>query len=278
MTFRALLGAALALVVLPASASAQAFDPLEIDDTPKNYRSPQRFALEIKFGSYSPNIDSTPGLTGTPFADLFNNQYTTTPGQRPGGRVLTTLEFDWQFWHGFGSLGLAVSAGFSGRSTHSFEYNPPDGVVPMPCKVPYCTRSADTTTLNVIPLTLEVVYRFDVLALRYKVPLVPYVKGGLGYSLWFIQRGDNSLAFPVNNSSQKAIGGTPGWVFHPGLALLLDIFDRSAATALDSELGINHTYLFFEGNISDISGLNGLFKDKMVLSDTTWNAGLAFEF
>jgi len=275
---RALLWAVLALAVLPASASAQAFDPLELDETPKNYRSPQRFAFELKFGPYSPHIDSTPGLTGCPFADLFNNQYTSKPCQQPGGKVLTTLEFDWQFWHKFGSLGLGVSIGFMSRSTHSFEYSPPDAAVATPCKVPYCTRSSDTTTLNIIPFTLELVYRFDVLAVRYKVPIVPYVKGGLGYNLWYIQRGDGSLAFPVTNHDQKALGGTPGWVFHPGVALMLDIFDRSAATSLDTELGINHTYLFFEGNISDISGLSGAFKDKMVLSDTTWNAGLAFEF
>ena len=278
MIWRALVGAVLALALLPASASAQAFDPLEVDNTPKSYRSPQRFALEFKLGLYSPNIDSTPGLTGTPFADLFNNQYTTRPGQRPAGRPLTTIEFDWQFWHRFGSLGVGISVGYSGRSTHSFEYDPPNSTVLNPCKVPYCLRSADTTRLNVLPFTLELIYRFDVLALRYKVPLVPYVKAGVGYYLWFIQRGDGSLSFPVDNRGEKAIGGTPGWVFHPGIALLLDIFDKSAATALDTELGINHTYLFFEGNLSDISGMNGLFKNKMVLSDLTWNAGLAFEF
>ena len=43
-----------------------------------------------------------------------------------------------------------------------------------------------------------------------------------------------------------------------------------------AELGINHTYLFFEGNFAWITGFNN--PSKIVLSDITWNAGLAFEF
>ena len=60
----------------------------------KSHRTAQHFAGELKFGPYSPNIDSTPGLTGKPFSDLYNNQYGTNFGLRPAGDLLTTLEVD----------------------------------------------------------------------------------------------------------------------------------------------------------------------------------------
>lgn len=250
--------------------------------TPEEYHSPQHFAMELKGGPYSPAIDSTPGLTGTPFADLFDSQfvknksgqYVTAPaGQQPASKPLFTLELDWQIWHPFGSLGVAGSVGVEHRSTHAFQYVPN---TKNSCVWGSCIRSGDTTALTVMPFMLEFVYRFDVLALRYRwLPIVPYFKGGLGYFFWFIQNGAGDLASSLDGK-QSAIGGTPGFVLHPGVSLMLDSFDPSSARTLDSELGINHTYLFFELNYMNATGLG--FKNKMVFSDTTWNTGMAFEF
>ena len=272
---------------LASPARAQNFPPPESDRPNEEYHSPQRFALELKFGLYSPHIDDTPGLNGRPFAELFNNQYTDEPGKQPAGKGLFTVEFDWQFWRPFGSFGLAVSAGYTGRKSHSFEYVI-DANGPRQCRLAdgECMRSGDTTQLNIFPVTLELVYRFDVLSLRYHIPIVPYIKAGLAYYIWFIQKGDGGvstgLPSPNNDpardmSEWQAYGGVPGFVLHPGVMLLLDAFDRKAAQTLDAELGINHTYLFAELNYANIAGL-GIFKDKITLSDTTWNAGLAFEF
>lgn len=273
-----------ALFGLPGPAAAQSFDPVELNADHEEYHSPQHFALELKYGLYSPDIDATPGLTGRPFAELFNNQYGEDPGARPAGKSLFALEFDWQFWHPFGSFGLAASAGYSGRKSHSYEYliKAEDPNRPVSCTAGLngdCVRSSDTTTLNIFPLTLQLVYRFDVLAERWNIPLVPYVKAGLAYYVWFMQKGDGNFARGLDSGDQgdaRGYGGVPGFVVHPGLALLLDVFDKRAAQTLDSELGINHTYLFAEFSYVNISGLG--FKDKLVLSDATWNAGLAFEF
>ena len=64
--------AALLLAASASPASARGFDPIK----PRvPYHSPQHFAIELKFGTYSPNIDATTTLGGnTPFADLFNSQ------------------------------------------------------------------------------------------------------------------------------------------------------------------------------------------------------------
>ena len=118
----------------------------------EDYHSPQHFALELKGGPYSPDIDSTPNLLdpithsqGKPFSDLFNSQYGTNVGKRPAGKPLITVEFDWQFWHPFGSFALAVSAGVQHRSTHAFQYADPATETPCVARstAPNCTRSGD---------------------------------------------------------------------------------------------------------------------------------------
>jgi len=240
-------------------------------------RSPQHFAFEIKFGPYSPDIDSTPGLNGKPFSDLFipSASPDAGTGARPPGRLLTTIEFDWQIWHGFGSLGLGASVGIMHRYTLAFQYNNGNS-----CTVPNCVRSADETALNMMPFSLEAVYRFDVLAERWRIPIVPYLKGGISYYLWWITNGRGEVATGLDKlpdgSEDKARGGVFGLVAHPGVALLLDVLEPGAAATMDSELGINHTYLFFEMNYAWVTGFGS--GQKIVMSDLTWNAGLAFEF
>lgn len=279
---------ALAVAYLGAASPARAeMPPNFVERQPESYRSPQHFAIELKLGPYSPNIDSSPGLGGrTPFADVYN------PARRPArppGRLMVQLEFDWQFWHGFGSLGAGATGGYMRRTSHGFVY-PVDGsgtVItdpatgnPIPCQLPDCTRSGDQTALNLVPLALQLVYRFDVLAMRYSIPLVPYMKAGLAYYVWWIENGGGFLSVAQvpspSGSSVSGYGGTFGLVLNPGISLLLDILDPPAARALDNDLGINHTYLFFELNYAKIDGFGAA--NKLVLSDLTWNAGLAFEF
>ena len=254
------------------------------ENPPEHYESPQRFAVEIKFGPYSPNIDASQGVKGTPFADLFPP----APGKtRPPGKLLTQAEFDYQFLHKWwGNLAIGNTAGFYRRTTHSFAYvtDPMTGNPTQACTAGAggnCVRSGDQTALNIVPLSILAVYRFDYLAKRWKIPFVPYFKIGLAYYIWWIENGGGSFSIaqytpPGSSSSQGGWGGTFGWVMNPGGAFLLDILDPSAAKTIDAELGINHTYLFCEFHYADVSGFGAA--GKMNLSDTTLNAGIAFEF
>jgi hypothetical protein len=254
------------------------------ENAPRNYQSSQHFAAEIKFGPYSPNIDKSPGLNGkTPFADLFPPD---SGKSRPPARLLTQIEFDYQFLHrSFGNFAVGHTIGFYRRTTHSFAYNAAaDGSPTQACDNTVanpCVRAGDTTALNVVPLSIMGVYRFDYLAQRWKIPFVPYFKIGLAYYVWWIENGGGFLSIaqytpPGSTSSQGGWGGTFGWVMNPGGAFLLDVLDPSAAKTVDAELGINHTYLFCEFHYADVTGFGGA--NKMNLSDTTLNAGLAFEF
>jgi hypothetical protein len=248
------------------------------ENAPQHYQSPQRFNLEIKFGPYSPNIDATPGLHGTPFADLFPPDKGKT---RPPGRLLTSVEFDYEFLHKkWGTLAIGHTAGFYRRTTAALEYAPPGSMIPCTTN---CQHAGEQTALNIIPLSIEAVYRFDYLT-RYRIPFVPYFKIGLGYYIWWIENGGGSFSiahFDYMGSdgkthSDSGFGGTFGWVMHPGGSFLLDVIDPAAARAMDAELGINHVSLFCEFSYADITGFGAA--GKMNLSDTTLNAGIAFQF
>jgi hypothetical protein len=252
------------------------------ENAPSNYRSPQRFAIDLRFGPYSPNIDASPGLNGNhPFADLFPP----APGKsRPPGRLLTELEFDYEFLHKWwGTLGVGATAGFYRRSSHSFAY-PDGGNTTVFCQntaTSPCIRTGDTTSLSIIPLSLLAIYKFDYLANRWSIPFIPYFKMGLGYYFWWIENGGGTFSVaqytpPGSTASQGGWGGTLGWIMEPGGALLLDVLDPTAARTMDAELGINHTYLFCAFKYAVINGLGG--GGKMNLSDNTLNAGLGFEF
>ena len=254
------------------------------ENAPRSYESPQHFAFEVKLGPYSPNIDASPGLNklgGHPFADLFS------PGKaRPPGKLLVELEFDYQFWRKwYGNFGLGHSIGYYRRTAHALEYNGGDPASPCDptMKNQVCVGSiGDTTALNIIPLELTLNYRFDYLATRYRIPLVPYIKVGLAYYAWWIENGNGFLSVSkyLDPNTGKVLdtgfGGTFGWVLNPGGMFLLDVLDPTAARTLDSELGINHTYLFCELHYANITGFGS--STKMNLSDTTLNAGLGFEF
>jgi len=280
--------AVVALILIAARASAQegvGGNPPAFGENPeRHYESPQRFAVELKFGPYSPNIDSSQGVHGTPFADLFPPD---TGKSRPPGKLLTQVEFDYQFLHrSWGNFAIGNTAGYYRRTTHSFAYvaDPTTGNPTTACTAGAagnCVRSGDTTALNIVPLSIMLVYRFDYLARRWKIPFVPYVKVGLAYYIWWIENGGGFLSIaqftpPGSSSSQGGWGGTLGWVMNPGGAFLLDVLDPTAAKVIDAELGINHTYLFCEFHYADISGFGA--SNKLNLSDTTLNAGIAFEF
>jgi hypothetical protein len=279
---------ALGTVAAPRAHADEGFGiPAPFGENPsRDYRSSQWFNFELKFGPYSPNIDASQGLNGrTPFADLFPPD----PGKtRPPGKLLTQLEFDFQFWHRwYGNFGIGHSIGYYRRTSHAFAYNTDQatGNMMVPCNNAdpnnQCVRAGDETALNIVPLTILGVYRFDYLAERWKIPFVPYFKLGLAYYIWWINDGNGFFSLaqftpPGSTQSQSGWGGTWGWVMNPGGAFLLDVLDPSAARTIDAELGINHSYLFCELNYANITGFGA--PGKMNLSDLTLNAGISFEF
>jgi hypothetical protein len=173
---------------------------------------------------------------------------------------LTQIEVDYQLFRGFGSAAVAVQLGYVHASAAALTV---DGNQP----------SSDTTALTLWPASVSIVYRMDVAAQRWRVPLVPYAKLGLGYTIWSISDADGNVSKPAVGGSGR--GGTPGWQVAGGLSFQLDFLDPSAARSLNVESGIDHTYLFVEAMHFDASGL--WRKNALHVGDTTWLVGLMLE-
>ena len=252
---RRTVGLAVAVTALAASGAARAqsyASESEMVEGGNRFKSPQRFAFELRFGPYRPNVDSEFNGSRTPYKDFFG-------GDR---KLMTQVELDYEFFHRFGSLAVGLGIGYfsvSGRS---------------PVESGTGQLTADYSTLKVAPVSLSAVYRFDVLLERRKIPIVPYGKLGLDYAYWQITDGNGEIA--SDGAGGRGRGATPGWHAAAGVALVLDNFDPEAARSFDSDLGVNHTAIVFEYRYADISGLGT--KNKMHLGDSTWSLGLMLEF
>jgi hypothetical protein len=241
---RALGAAALLVMAMAGSAQAQ----VVVRDLDR-YRSPQHWAVELRFGPYSPEVDSEFDGAEDPHQTYFGTKR----------RLMMQLEVDYQFLHVFGSLAVGAQVGYFNETARALD------AAGKP--------SADTTSLRLIPTALQLIYRMDEAARRLSIPLVPYAKIGLNYTIWTITDANGDVAKEAGNSGR---GVTPGWQAAAGLAIMLDIIDAGASRALDAETGVNHTYIFLEAAHFDVSGLGG--KKSLHVGDTTWFAGLMFEF
>lgn len=226
----------------------------------RTFESPQHWAFELRFGPYTPNVDSDPALHGaTPYHDVFG----TTP------RLLVGAEFDWQALRipHFGSIGPGLGASYTTMSADAQFSKPhcsPGGT---------CTsQSGEQTTLAIYPFYAVAVLRADVLWKDIGIPFVPYAKAGVGMALW---RASNA----AGTSSADGVAGKGhsfGSHFALGVGLNLNAFDPYAAKNFDNYVGVNGTYLFAEWMRADLSGLGQ--QSVLRVGSTTWSAGLAFEF
>ncbi|HEX7599394.1 MAG TPA: MXAN_2562 family outer membrane beta-barrel protein, partial [Polyangia bacterium] len=203
-----------------------------------------------------PNIDSEFAKSETPYKTVFG-------GKR---HLMSQLEFERQIFQAFGSLSVGVVIGYYSQSAGAFEADPTTGASTG-------VRSVDQTSLRLIPTAALLAYRWDVAAERFHIPLVPYGKLGLNYTFWQIKNGNGQVpSYKGGNGS----GGTAGWQAAAGVALLLDFMDPEAARNLDIETGVNHSYLFFEWNHVEATGLG--MKNKLHVGDSRWVLGLMCEF
>lgn len=216
-------------------------------------------------------------LKGGPYLPALAQDTATAPGfdqfrlvfGEGGGSVspnpLYRLGLDLQLLRGrYGTAGLGGSFGlmqFVGKG-----YFPGTG-----------QRSTDTTVFNLAPLELTAFYRFDVLADRTGIPIVPYVRGGLAYDLWWVTVGNGDISrVRAPDAADDVIGrgGKLGLTATAGVSILLNFIDSGAARNLYHGLGIRGTYVFAEVNVRKVDGFGAAGFD---FSDQTWSLGLYFE-
>ncbi len=229
--------------------------------------SKQRFALEVKFGPYLPSVDRNSTAEYGPYAQIFGR--TDENGQvngQPKRGLFSVVGFEWQFYDFGGPFSIGTTVGFF-RDRAA-------GLLVEPDEDGSFRSRADRVSFGVVPVTVLLGYRFELLADRYRVPLVPYARAGLGYAFWWSRGGDKKIS--VNSEGEKGRGGSLGWQANLGMMLRLDFLDRGSTRSLDQTTGINHTYIFGEWQFSHLDGFGS--DKRMAVGDDTWLAGLAIAF
>jgi hypothetical protein len=227
---------------------------------PAHAVSPQTMSLDLRTGLYLPQIDREFSKTGkgngtgfSPYGDVLK-----------GSDWNLAMSCDWRLAHGvLGELGLGFSAALWDQQGQS--------------RALTGGTTDDTTSLHVVPLGIDAVWRFDLLAERWTFPFVPYVRGGLVYALWWVENGLGNVARYTKSDGtvQKGLGATSGFHGTAGLRLLLDVFEPQAARAFDIEMGVNHSYLFAE--FQRLVLVDFANPKSIDLSDDVVSFGIAFD-
>nr|AYM54425.1 secreted protein [Phaselicystis flava] len=253
----------LVLVAAPAAAQSSRLpssDWRQTDrvDATKGRGSPQNFTFELRFGAYSPDIDSEFGGGATPYADVFN----TNP------QFYFGLEFDYLPLRipYVGAFGLGLGWGWTHTSTTA--------------KTESGAESAEETSLTIMPMHASAVLRLDELMRRTGVPIVPYGKFGFGLGLWKSEDGDEIATSTRTNPDGttqivEAKGNTTGLHMALGGMLSLDFIDPRAAARLDDSTGVNHAYIFGEWMNANLNGFGQ--SGQLRVGSSTWVLGLAID-
>jgi len=237
---------AVAICVLGAAAPARA-------------ESDRTMLLELKFGPYYPDIDKE-FQSKRPFKQAFGSSQ----------RLLTRLEFDYEFFTGFGVASVGFSAGYAQFAGKGLIASSEDGSSASSGLV----KSEDSTKMHVLPLSLDLIYRFDWLSQRHKVPFVPYAKGGIDCYVWWVTNGVGDVV--RSDDGARGRGATFGGHLALGLSFVLDSLAPMMAQTFDVEMGVNNTMLFAEYVFSWVDDFGS--SKSWDLGSRTFLAGLAFEF
>ena len=230
---------AFALASLPAIAAAE---------------SPRDMLFELKFGFYRPSIDSEFSNGATPYRDIFGG----------GNLLLTKLEWDYEIFKDLGVIAIGGTIGFGRDSGNGLLRSG--------------EKSKDSNKFYLIPLSFDVIYRFDWLAQKHGIPFVPIIKGGFDYYIWWISNGVGKVPKYTNEDGRsfEGRGGTFGGHVGFGLAFLMDWLAQDMATVFDSDVGVNNTYLFAEYMMSWVDDFGS--SRSLDLSSKVIQFGIAFEF
>jgi hypothetical protein len=234
--------AALAALALAASAAPVA----------ARAESPVHGSVELQLGSYRPDIDGEFSATNRPgpYEDAFG-------GKRP---LMWHLLLSKALWRGAGTFEAGVGVGFFRQSGR--------GIFAAGAQLGQ--PSGDKTTFNIVPTSLALTWRFDLLLDRWNVPIVPFARASLERYNWWVTDGTGSTV---------KSGATNGYSYGGGLGLALDFFDPMLGRELDSETGVNHAMLVLELKKTAVDDFGS--GSSWNLSDTnamTLSFGLGFVF
>lgn len=204
--------------------------------------SSQNFSVELKGAPYKPqDID--------PSYELIYGD---------GRGALFEIEWGWQIFHRMGILGLDAGVGYFQQTGQGVN---PDPEVPDPAD---WEQSREEYVFRIIPTEVSAVYR---LAYFKNQLLVPFAKAGIDYYGFWESRKDGEEDF---------YGGKWGYHYGGGVQFLLDYFDQKHSNKLDTDYGINNTYLIFEYRRASVDNFGE--DEGFDFSNSTLLGGLMFEY
>ena len=250
------------LALAPATARAQDYDPYWIDSeaaSTDRVDQPQ-WHLGLRLGPYHPSVDDGYSSDPGPFRRMFGPGYNLVP-QLDLHRLWTVSTLQ---------LGLGVSGGYYRKTADAYQIgsSPTDPMRP---------RSVGATnTFNMVPLSVTGIARLAVLDDRWGIPVVPYVRGGLAYNVWWVRTATGELAMTdCDTCKDKALGASAGLVGAVGIAIRGERLDGEASHSMRNG-GVEHAGFYAELETSWVDGFGS--GKRLSLGDTTWYAGVDFEF
>ncbi len=226
---------ALALVGLSSSsARAQEEDERERVERPHWWRASLR-ASTVYFPDADQGAKDVPNAYNTnafgnlvpvnqpPFQAVFGTRH----------RLLMEGEVERDLWQGFGSVGVGAGVAYSefyGTGYHQTSDSAGNQIY---------VKSSDGTGFHLVTAKLFATYRFDYFV-PDGFPLVPYVKGGIDWVVYWEQLSSGDITEGING---KALGLVTGLEATAGVSFLLDFIDPEIARDMYTDLGIAHSFL-----------------------------------
>ena len=224
----------------------------------------------LRVGPYVPGIDAqidmpVPGSAG-PYEQMFG-----------GYKILPMLDIERFLWRGFGQAGVGISIGYMSKSAKAWQAGSSASQGDLRPR-----SEGDENKFRLFPFSVNAIYRFTYLDDEFGVPLVPYIRGGVGYYVWWIVGPDGDFAEACKDGGDAmgcakttAAGASMGLVGSIGLSIRAERIDESAARSM-RESGIEHAGFYGEYSVGKVDGFGS--DKKLSVGDATWFAGVDFEF
>ncbi len=247
-----------ALVASPALAAAQSNTPYWDDALAVEGEAEEtvKWHFGLRLGPFLPSIDESAGLDEQPYSRMFG-----------GGTWMPSMDLHRVWTTRFGQIGAGMSFGYFGKTADA--WRPMSNTERAP---------GNETSLRIVPIEATAIYRLSQLDDNWGIPLVPYARGGLAYSLWWVRRPDGELSKACDGTMaqcDRGIGASAGLVGAVGLAIRAERIDGDAARSM-RDSGLDHAGFYAEMSTSWVNGFGS--DKKLSLGDTTWSAGVDFEF
>lgn len=228
------------------------------------------FTFELRFGAYYPQIDEefsgpsgVAGCNKGPYECFFGKD----------AKFYFGLELDW----------TPLRIPYIGKIGPAFGW----GIVTMngSARDPNTNKalSDQKTSLTIYPMHVSAALRIDEISRRTIVPIVPYVKGGLGFGIFNTGTSGGTSRIDPNGTpddkSDDVVGEGLSIGPHLGLGGMLGLnwIGRTSSRALRETAGVDQAYLFAEWMWTSLS--YGIRADRpgMHIGTSTWVVGLALD-